>query len=280
MRSALLSLVQDCKAFILEEKQQHQLVPFKPKIQRPSPSSAPSTKESFSRTQQSQKATLPTSANKISAEQETQDIATFDESIKVASTEPMTKSSYSGSEAIFATSSTLSHPTNLKTTPLDTSYFSSIEKTLRKISPGIQLVASLPDDTEARRIAENWKHSSLQAEILLLDFSRHPQEKAFLQHLARAMTISFRETQVLDTATTEANRAWEAILTSSPLKLIIAPPKNSWNTPALLEHLRQVPSSQESFLGKAQLHFCETPDVYLRTPQLKRTLWLHLCQLL
>ena len=132
--------------------------------------------------------------------------------------------------------------------PADDVDFSDLIKILHTHFPGQKILDSQPDDTRAQEIAQKWKHPAIPPEVWILDSSRAPAEKLFLENIARAIETYFYPAAVLSLS--EVN------------KEII--PRLILGTKELLNNV-QSPSIQ-----------MESIPFYLESPHEKGRLWKHL----
>jgi hypothetical protein len=76
----------------------------------------------------------------------------------------------------------------------------------------------------------------------------------------------------------EKENQWETFLSVTELKLIIICDYALWQMPHLLQFYREVPNQTQRFLLNKPVMLLPDLTLYLKDPQLKRSLWKALCQ--
>jgi len=156
--------------------------------------------------------------------------------------------------------------------------FDIIRKLLSKISPELVLLSEIPSDAKARQIAQRWKTKNQSAPISLLFLHEPLQQQKFLANLITALDVVFGSARLINAEGIEKDGQWEAFLSVSELKLVIICDYALWQMPHLLKFYREVPNQTQRFLLNKALMLLPDLTLYLKDPQLKRSLWKALCQ--
>ncbi len=151
-------------------------------------------------------------------------------------------------------------------------------KRAQKLYPQWKLHESPPSDEEAIKIASAWKIRASTTQIMVLTFSDKPLVRAFLTNLAKALHQSIAPTQLIDACAIDRENMWEAVLNIPNLQAIYAPPLETWRVSHLLQLVKTIPASGESFIGSCRLHFIQNIDIYLQSHEQKRLLWQQICR--
>ncbi len=148
-----------------------------------------------------------------------------------------------------------------------------LRKVVEKSCPYIRLNPTIPGDEEATLRKNAWKRREHEAEVLLFFFGASASEKLLLQNIAKAISTVHRNTHMLDAMETEKDRSWKTILEIPQLKIVFAPPLETWKTPILKSLVIENPATKEFHLGKARLFFFPPLEKALNDPLNKRKLW-------
>ncbi|MBI3508293.1 MAG: hypothetical protein HY069_01470 [Chlamydiia bacterium] len=157
---------------------------------------------------------------------------------------------------------------------------SEIRLIFEKIAPHFPLIADIPNDSQAQKIAHRWKTKNQSAPISILSYAEPPEHKKFLEHMARAIDLSFGSAKLIVVDGIEKEKQWEAFLSVPDLKWILCCDYTLWQLSELMRHFREIPASSKRFLGKVPLFLLPDLTLYLKDPLLKRSLWKALCQTL
>jgi hypothetical protein len=162
--------------------------------------------------------------------------------------------------------------------PPSSSGSSRIEKILKGIDPTLPLYSCPPSDEKAKRIKGSWKEKSLIPEIPILFHG--PYFRPFLHNLAKAISLYFSPSKVVDLTLFEKEKKWEIFLASPQLKFILCPDALLFSSSQLLTFYRENPGQQTRFLGDIPLLLLPDLSFYYKDPYLKRSLWNVICQAL
>lgn len=154
-----------------------------------------------------------------------------------------------------------------------------IEEIVKKAVPQLKIVSTIPSDDGAKRISTIWEEKSGEAAVVLLLFQETDQEIAFLKNLAKAIDVHLTPAKMLDAIKLEKGKKWDLFLNNSHMKLIIASAETIQKYPELKKHYKEDPSSSACYLGKIPLLPLAPFSSYFKEPQLKRSLWHKLCQI-
>lgn len=147
-----------------------------------------------------------------------------------------------------------------------------------KIAPSLTLLEKIPNDAKAQKIKNGWKLPPEIPEVPLLCLN-HPA-LTFLKDVAQAIEKNFFPSKVLDIALFEEKNTWDVLFQAPHLKLIVIPETMLWQCPNLKRYYHEFPEKNERYLGKCPALLIFDPDLYLKDPSLKRSLWNQLCQAL
>lgn len=139
---------------------------------------------------------------------------------------------------------------------------------LKTIAPHVVLRDFVPSDAAAKRVRD-----PRSMEVAVLCFAGSPEEKEMLAKLAKAIDGSFAPAKLLEAEEIAA----DSLLQTETLKWVLGSESAIRQRSDLMQHYQELP---EARLGKARLLFLAEPSDYLKDPQLKRSLWNKLCQLM
>jgi len=148
----------------------------------------------------------------------------------------------------------------------------------KKIAPTLKILDRIPSDAQAKKIKNTWKDQLHMPDIAVLRSQQMPL--AFLEQIAKAIDLYFFPCRVIDVAPLEKANSWDSLLATPHLKFVIAPDATLWGSKELMRHYHEIPSKKERFLGKIPLLLLPDPNLYLKDPSLKRSLWNLLCHVL
>jgi hypothetical protein len=147
---------------------------------------------------------------------------------------------------------------------------------ITQVLPHVALTNDIPSDREAKHFAHLWKQEFLQATVLVLCTT--PSEIHI--NLTEAIHQRLAPAKLLTIDPMEKEGKWEIALSSSLLKLVLAPPLVEWKSLSLARFYRENPSSQSTFLNNTPLFLMQPPTFYQKNPDLKKELWKSLSSLL
>jgi len=145
-----------------------------------------------------------------------------------------------------------------------------------KIAPEMPILAEIPHDAIAKKIATRWKTKNLSAPITLLSYQEIPEQKAFLEQIAIALDVYFGPAKLVSAETIEKEGQWEAFLSVTELKLVISCDYTLWQMPGLLKFYKETPARR--YIGEKDCFLLPDLSLYVKDPLLKRSLWKALCQ--
>lgn len=147
---------------------------------------------------------------------------------------------------------------------------------MAKIAPEMPILAEIPHDAIAKKIATRWKTKNLSSPITLLSYQEIPEQKAFLEQIAIALDVYFGPAKLVSAETIEKEGQWEAFLSVAELKLVISCDYTLWQMPGLLKFYKETPSKRT--IGEKDCFLLPDLSLYVKDPLLKRSLWKALCQ--
>lgn len=156
--------------------------------------------------------------------------------------------------------------------------FDDLRHLFTKLAPQIRIVDEIPSDGAAKQVSERWKTRNQAAPISLLFYQEPPQHRLLLEHLAEALHVVFGNARLIQSASIEKEKQWDAFLSVPGLKTVIICDAALWQLPNLLQFYREVPSHSERFLQNTPVFLLPDLSLYLKDPLLKRSLWKALCQ--
>ena len=168
-------------------------------------------------------------------------------------------------------------PTQLPAEPLNSAHLRSL---LQKIAPHLAIIDDIPNDTLAKKIATRWKTKNQIAPISVLCLGESDKQKKLLEEITKAIDVYFGPARLIPAEPIEKEKQWEAFLSSTDLKLVIACDYTIWQLSDLMRHYKEIPAQQTRTLGNIPLFLLPDLSLYLKDPLLKRSLWKALCQVL
>lgn len=154
--------------------------------------------------------------------------------------------------------------------------FDEMKDMLLSITPSIQIIQKIPDDTQAKKIASYWKMKKEITNIVILTFKESPKEIMFLKNLAFAIDSLYMRAKVISSTNLELSNKWDIFLSQKDLKLILACDYSIWKLKNLIKYYKESPSSKNHFLKDTPLFLLPEISVYLNEPLLKKSLWFSL----
>lgn len=205
------------------------------------------------------------------------------EPVKQKAQKPLPKISSPQKPNLIATpnpTQNLPDPT-FRTSPLDSSIsptLPSLKSLFAKIAPELPLLEKIPSDAFAKKIAARWKTKNQIAPISILSLNEPSQQKALLHEIAQALDIYFGPAKIISAESIERDKEWDAFLTSTELKFVIACDYTLWQLSSLMPFYRENTSNGTRTLKQVPLFLLPDLSLYLKDPLLKRSLWKALCQ--
>jgi hypothetical protein len=148
-----------------------------------------------------------------------------------------------------------------------------IRQKVGKAAPHLRLAAAIPEDTEAKKIANMWQEHLKNIEAAVLSFGETGASLEFLQSVAKAIDALLVPCKVIDALRFEKEKKWNLFFESYPLKLVLAPDIRLWKSTSLAAFYKENPASSSSSLGPSPLLFLQPAPTYLKNPKEKRALW-------
>lgn len=146
--------------------------------------------------------------------------------------------------------------------------------------PHVRLLDRLPDDTEAKRLANAWTQEKKIPQVMILSFDEPPKQQAFLANIAKALEAHGIDAQVATATKLERENEWQKLLQSKELKLVVAGSSGFHSLPQLQKHYREGAKQGRHYLGDRLLLLLSDISYYLKEPALKPSLWAALKALL
>ncbi|MCB1111037.1 MAG: hypothetical protein H7A37_07650 [Chlamydiales bacterium] len=151
-----------------------------------------------------------------------------------------------------------------------------IRKIISEKFPHIKLHDNPPDDSEAKQRSQRLR----APEVVFLSF-HEPQEQAlFLGKVCRAVDQQLAPAVIYPADKINKQNKWEAMLAMKQLSLIVATDVGIHSMPKLKELYRESSNKMHRYLGGVPLLLLPDLTIYLKQPELKRSLWKALQQLL
>lgn len=161
--------------------------------------------------------------------------------------------------------------------PLD---FTVLRKIIHEKLPHMHLIEQAPDDAEAKRLAKIWDQEKQISKVIILSFDETPKHQAFLANIRIALEVIGISAQVTNAIKFERDNAWENLLQSKELKLVVASSSGFYNLPELQKKYREGTKQGRHFLGDRALLLLSDISFYLKEPALKPSLWSALKELM
>lgn len=134
--------------------------------------------------------------------------------------------------------------------------------------PQMRILDALPEEMTKQKTA--LKNSP---EVVILVFNESPEQLAFLENVATAISAKQRKAQLISAKKVEQAKAWKEILTSKSLRLVIASKEVIQTLPELRQQYRASPQRSMHYLAGTFLIVLDNVAQYMQNTQLKRSLW-------
>lgn len=157
--------------------------------------------------------------------------------------------------------------------PRPSAAVSSMRTLLAKIAPELAILDEIPNDSIARKIATRWKTKNQSAPISVLSGGELPQHRVFLEEITATLDVYFGGAKIVQVEPIEKENQWESFLGAEGLKLILICDSTLWQLHQLRRFYKETPSLGARMLGKTPLFLLPDLSLYLKDPQLKRSLW-------
>lgn len=144
---------------------------------------------------------------------------------------------------------------------------------ISQAAPHVKLCDHIPDDAQAKKIANMWKEDLKDIDVILLSYGQTAQELKFLQNVTEAINDLLLKAKCIDALRFEKENKWPLFFSSFSVKLIIAPERHLWTKTHLTQFYRENPASNLHFLEQTPLLLLAPISHYLKNPTLKKQLW-------
>lgn len=145
--------------------------------------------------------------------------------------------------------------------------FEEVRSILAKIAPQWPILDEIPNDQEAKLLAERWKTNDQLAPLMIFYLNETPLEVQFLKNFTKALPNA----HLAAAQQFEQTLQWPSLLASQELKLVLISASTLKTLPNLLKCYRK--TSAGEFLLKVPLLLLPEVSSYLENPLSKRTLW-------
>lgn len=151
--------------------------------------------------------------------------------------------------------------------------FDDVRKRVQTSLSNLQILNEIPDDREARTIAEGWRRRSSVPEILLLAHEESVQARALLANLAKAIALSIGRCDLISVQQIERSNRWDDYLDRSRVRLVVAPDHAIYQVQAAMDRYKEEASTSRRFLGGVPLLLLSDLPRYFHDPKRKAALW-------
>lgn len=151
-----------------------------------------------------------------------------------------------------------------------------IRKTVSKLFPKLSLTDKIPDDTEAKKRAYQWKEPIVAFQLAIISFESVPSHLLFLKNVKQAINTLLTPSTLVDGWTMEKEQKWDLFFTNQNLKGLLISSLSFWKSTSLIRFYRENSHTKEHFIHNIPVIFMEEIASYLKHPELKKTLWNHL----
>lgn len=151
--------------------------------------------------------------------------------------------------------------------------FREVRNILSIVAPELNIIDEIPNDEIAQKIEMRWKTKNQSAPISILMFQEPNEQRALLEEISRAIDIYFGPAKIVHAEKIEKDKQWGAFLSCENLKMIVVCDYTLWQLNHLLEFYKEVPANRSRVLGKVPLFLLPDLSLYLKDPELKRSLW-------
>ena len=156
--------------------------------------------------------------------------------------------------------------------------FSSVRNILSVVAPELAILDEIPKDEIAQKLSVRWKTKNQTAPISILLYQEPPEQRAFLEQIARALDIYFGPAKIVQAEQIEKEKQWDAFLSVDGLKMVIICDYSLWQLGNLMHFYKETPAQNHRSLGSVPLFLLPDLSLYLKDALLKRSLWKALCQ--
>lgn len=149
---------------------------------------------------------------------------------------------------------------------------------LSVVAPELAILPDIPSDEIAKKLSERWKTKNQTAPLSILVYQEPPEQRAFLEQIALALTVYFGSAKIIQAETIEKEKQWGAFLSAEGLKMVITCDYTLWQLSQLMPFYKETPAAGQRMLGNIPLFLLPDLSLYLKDALLKRSLWKALCQ--
>jgi hypothetical protein len=160
--------------------------------------------------------------------------------------------------------------------------FSEICQIIQEKLPHLhsRLIHTIPDDSEAKVLANLWTQEKQIPQVLILSFDEVPKHQAFLANICKALEVNGIKTQVTHAKKLESDNRWQALLEAKEMKLVLASSAGFYHLGELQKYYREGNRQGRHYLGDKSLLLLSDISFYLKEPALKPSLWAAIKELL
>jgi hypothetical protein len=139
-----------------------------------------------------------------------------------------------------------------------------LQKLLIEKFPNIKIIEEIPDDTEGKRKANQWKNSPMV--VLISAAVKNKEQQDFLANVSSAL-------QVRNCLTTFIEGAKLHLTLNPSVRLVLADRQSLANFPDLQKHYRWDSKQCRHFINSTPLIILEELSQYMNNPKQKKDLW-------
>lgn len=140
-------------------------------------------------------------------------------------------------------------------------------------SPSTAILDTIPSDTIAKQVSNQWKQQAQTPEVIILTFNESEKYLAFLHNVAKAVRLHSTPANLSSAEKIEQAKEWDKLLASQKLRLIIASDYGIYALPGLMQYYKEDSSKARCYLGNIPLLLLPDLSVYFKEPTLKASLW-------
>lgn len=169
-------------------------------------------------------------------------------------------------------------PPSPKVPPLSPVSFEEIRRIVAKVAPQLKYIEEIPSDALAKKIAQRWKTKNQATPISLLSLNEPKEHRLLLDQIAIALDVYFGPASLIEAEAIEKEKQWETFLSVEGLKLVVVCDYTLWQLHHLMKFYKETPAQNVRMLGSVPVLLLPDLSLYLKDPELKRSLWKALCQ--
>lgn len=142
-----------------------------------------------------------------------------------------------------------------------------------ELFPEVNLSEQPPSDLIARKLKNGWQNEQMLTPVIILSYRNEGKKLQFLKNIALAIQTHFAPARVISIEKIEKENAWEEILNSPQLRLVIATDYELFLQPHLMRFYQEFPEKGKHFLNQTPLLLLSDLSLYLKESKLKSLLW-------